>query len=617
MTIKQRITEQLKKVLEALHIPDIEVKVEYPSDPKHGDYATNVALVAFKRRKGKGERGTDYASPMELAEHIAKGLEQRDESSLLEKIEVVRPGFINFWVKDDAFIESLSWIESIMKKSVLSGKRIVVEYTDPNPFKELHIGHLYSNIIGESLCLLFEANGATVWRADYFGDVGMHVAKSIWGLREKLMASDTNFHSIADLEREPLEERVKFLGEGYAFGSNKYAESEAVQAEVKYLNKLVYLVAQQMWEREKGIKPQIDYRKGDEIDEKELDEVYQLYVFGRKWSLESFEELYQRLGTTFDGYYPESIAGEKGYRIVRENISNGIFVESEGAIIFPGESQGLHNRVFINKLGLPTYEAKELGLPEWKYEDFAYDVSYIVTANEIAGYFCVLVEALKKVQPDLGYKTHPVLHGMVRLPEGKMSSRSGNIITVAGLLDEAKNRIQKEHTEISDEVAEMVGKAAVKYAFLRSSVGKDITFDIDESISLEGNSGPYIQYTYARTQSVLRKMPNVKLQMPKKENLDSFSIGHLSLGIEERELLLLLSRFPEIVEEAAVRLAPHVLCTYLFEVAQSFNQFYQSCPVINAKEEKTRALRLLLTAKTGELMRRGLSLLGIQSPEKM
>jgi arginyl-tRNA synthetase len=593
MTLKQQLQDQLQTVLKELGI-DETPHLDYPVDPKHGDYSTNVALIAAKKL-GK--------NPLELAEEIAEVLREKT-GTIIEKAEAVKPGFVNVWVKDRELLQQTVTTEKTDNN--ISGKKISVEYTDPNPFKELHIGHLYSNIIGESLCLLFEANGATVWRADYFGDVGMHVARAIWGIREKF--KDGKFTNISDLEKEPLEERVKFLGEGYALGSNKYAEDDSVKDAVKHLNKLIYLAAQRMWEKEKGMKPLVDYRQGENIDENELEEIYNIYTVGRTWSLAYFETLYKKLGTKFDGYYPESIAGERGYQLVKDNIQKGIFVESEGAVIFPGEQYGKHTRVFINKIGLPTYEAKEIGLPVWKYEDFPYDDSYIVTANEIAGYFSVLVTALKKVHPDLGNKTHPVLHGMVKLPEGKMSSRSGNVITVEWILEEAKNRVLplvSQDIENRDEVAEMVGMAAVKYTFLKSSIGKDVTFDFDESISFDGNSGPYLQYTYARTQSVLRKATGEK-----------FEAKLTDLATEERELLRLLARLPEIVETAAERLAPNTLCTYLFDIAQAFNLFYQKHQILKAEGE-AREFRLALTKATGETIKKGLQLLGIKAPEKM
>ncbi len=588
-------------VLKDMGSESMPVTIDYPSDPKHGDYATNVALVAA-RKLGK--------NPMELAEQLAGDLRVKSKDlGWIEKVEVAKPGFINFWITNQKLIESTG---PSNKKGYFADKKIMVEYTDPNPFKELHIGHLYSNIIGESLCRIFEANGAEVRRVDYYGDVGMHVAKSVWGLMKKMRDEKV---TLEDLEKKPLTERIAFLGEGYALGSNAFTEDPKNASEIKDINYLVYMSGQEYLQKKYNWQPQIDYKKYLRPEKETLyQEVKELYEKGKDWSLENFEILYKRLGTKFDNYYPESIAGERGYKIVKENIENGIFVQSEGAIIFPGEEHGLHTRVFINTLGLPTYEAKELGLAPWKYEEFKYDLSFIVTATEIAAYFNVLVEALKKVNPELGAKTKPLLHGMVKLPEGKMSSRSGNVITVNWLIDEAKRRVMplmSDAVEDKDDVAEKVGIAAVKYAFLRSSIGKDITFDLEESVNFEGNSGPYLQYTYARTQSVLAKSKDQKSKIKDTPALNSYT-----LNPEERQVLRLIARFEEIVEEAAVRYAPSGLATYLFELAQGFNLFYQKHQILKGQEGVTQ-FRLSLTEATGKTLKQGLNLLGIQAPEKM
>lgn len=606
MTLKSHLTEKVTEVIKDLGI-EIKPNVDYPIDPTRGDYATNVALAAAKTAK---------RSPLELAEEIREALLIRDTTDkFFKKIDVAKPGFINLWVNDEkmmSIFDSLlsNKVHTDIVKSKFSKKKIVVEYTDPNPFKELHIGHLYSNIIGESLSRIFEANGAEVRRVDYYGDVGMHVAKSVWGIMEKM--KDENV-TITDLQKRTLSERINFLGEGYAMGSNSFAQDPKAADEIKDINYLVYMSGQEYLQKKLGWTPRINYKKYLRPENEKLyQKVKELYEIGKDWSLENFENLYERLGTKFDAYYPESIAGERGYKIVKDNITNGIFVESEGAVIFPGEKQGLHNRVFINKLGLPTYEAKELGLAPWKYEDSPYDWSFIVTASEISGYFSVLIAALHKVNPELGARTIPLLHGMVRLPQGKMSSRSGNVVTVNYLLDEAKKRIGplvNDTVENKEQIAEMVGIGAVKYAFLRSSIGKDIVFDLEESVSFEGNSGPYLQYTFARTQSVLEKS-NMKQIATKQFNTE------VSINSQEREVLKILIRFPDIVSEAAIRYAPHILCTYLFELASSFNLFYQKMPILKASDTE-REFRLQLVYRTGSVIKQGLFLLGIQSPERM
>jgi len=608
MQIKHQITQLLLQALNEFGI-DIIPTVEYPSDPKHGDYATNIALAAFTKTDA-------YRSPMEFAEKIVEFLGNKNrELKLFNEIHVAKPGFINFWVSKEKLIDAIKFLHTNKEKKVLVkrsfyDKKIIVEYTDPNPFKELHIGHLYSNIIGESLCRIFEANGAVVKRVDYYGDVGMHVAKSVWGIMQKM---DEDNLTLQELKKRSLTGRITYLGEGYALGSNQYIQDTNIADEIKDINYLVYMSGQEYLKKKEDWIPQIDYKKYLHADKEKLyKKVKEIYEAGKDWSLENFENLYKRLGTKFDGYYPESIAGERGYKIVKENIKSGVFIESEGAVIFPGESYGLHNRVFINKLGLPTYEAKELGLAPWKYEEFTYDLSFIVTASEIAGYFSVLLAALKKVDPELGKKTIPLLHGMVRLPQGKMSSRSGNVITVNWLLDEAKRKVRplvSNTIHNKENIAEMVGMAAVKYAFLRSSVGKDIVFDLDESISFEGNSGPYLQYTYARTQSVLQKGIEESV---KKITM----VGNHNLQAEERIVLRNLARFSEIVEESAVKYAPNVLCTYLFELAQSFNLFYQKFKILKSADTD-RDFRLFITERTGYTLKYGLELLGISSPERM
>lgn len=591
--LKQKITKLLTQILKEQGIEDIDPQVDYPADTKHGDYTTNVAMAAAKK-VGK--------NPRELAEELKKALEEKNvDAKLFEKIEIAGPGFVNLTAKIDTFITSLN--DSDASEKVLAGKKIMVEFTDPNPFKEFHIGHLYSNIVGESLCRLLEANGAEVWRVDYFGDVGMHVAKSLWGLEQKFKEDGLDLQKLAE---KPLHERIVYLGQSYALGASKYEDGNESAEEIKQLNRLIYIAAQQMWEAEKGIKPQVDYRKGQEIDEERLKEIYKLYKTGREWSLAYFETIYERLGTKFDAYYPESLAGEKGYTLVMEHLKKGIFKNSNGAVIFPGEEYGLHTRVFINQLGLPTYEAKELGLAPWKYEEFKYDQSIIVTGNEINAYFEVLITALLKINPELGEKAMHLSHGMVKLPEGKMSSRTGKIVTGEWLLDEAHKQANLLSNE--EEIAEKVAQGAIKYALLKSSIGKDVEFSFEESISFEGNSGPYLQYTYARTQSVLRKSEaNTKYKiLNTKYNLES----------EERDLLRLLVRFTEVVEDAAVRYAPNNLSTYLFELAQTYNAFYQKHQIIKADDE-IRDFRLWLTHTTGETLKSGLNLLGIQAPEKM
>lgn len=580
MDTKILITEIIEKALRELDITDVVVEIEQPKDTDHGDFSSNVALIVGKVLK---------RSPRELAKEIVKNIEDGISNvEFLDKVEIAGPGFINFWVSNEVLFKNIQQItekkDEYGKSDVLKSKRVMVEFTDPNPFKEFHIGHLYSNTVGESLSRLFEANGANVKRANYQGDVGLHVAKALYGLQQKLKNSGFTIH---EWEKKDLKERAKFLGEAYALGANAYEENEEAKKEIAELNKKVF-------------------EKDSSIQE--------LYEKGRQWTLDYFEEIYKRLGTKFDFYYFESVAGPIGLQLVLENLKKGIFEESEGAVIFPGKKYGLHNRVFINSLGLPTYEAKELGLAPTKYKDFAYDTSIIVTGNEINEYFRVLLKALSLISPDLAAKTTHISHGMVRLPSGKMSSRTGNVVTGESMLDEAKKKAEEiaknieyrtENKEKSkDDVSEVIGVGAVKYALLKNGIGKDVKFDFDEVVSFEGNSGPYLQYTYVRTHSILEKAKAKTYEFSARTKLEK----------EEAEVVRHLLHFQDVIKRAAGEYSPNLIATYLYELAQKFNLFYEKHQII---ESKHADFRLALTEATGQVLKNGLYLLGIKMVERM
>ncbi len=370
----------------------------------------------------------------------------------------------------------------------------MVEYTDPNPFKVFHIGHLMTNVIGESLARLAEFSGAEVKRANYQGDVGLHVAKALWGMMQTRDEMPN--------EGASLTERTDYLGRSYARGAAAYDEKEDAKRDIHELNKYVYAIHGHPMSVDGGTS---DVR-GHGTD------VQTLYETGRRWSLEHFEELYRKLGTKFDFYFFESEVAGPGKKLVEAHTARGIFEESDGAVVFRGEKQGLHTRVFLTKEGLPTYEAKELALAREKYEKYPYDLSLIITANEITDYFRVLLAAMREIFPDLAAKTRHVAHGMLRFASGKMSSRSGNVVTGESLIEDsmtlAREKIQRGRDIPEEEfetIAEAVGIGALKYAILRQQRSRDIMYDAEKSFSLEGDSGPYVQYAYVRARSVLEK----------------------------------------------------------------------------------------------------------------
>jgi len=595
--VMKELKEAIAKALRELELAEVVYELDHPREEGHGDYSTNVAL---KLAKQVGE------SPRELAAKIKDLIDSDIEvNRLINKVEVAGAGFVNFFLKDEVLVKQVEEVIVGKGKKSLTGKKYAVEYTDPNPFKEFHIGHLYSNLIGESIARLYEANGAEVWRGDFYGDVGMHIAKSVWGMIKKM---DREGVKLSDLEEKPIKERQQFMGQGYAEGTIEYEKDERVKEEIKDMNYMIYVASQEVLVRERGWKPLVNYERFIEGNREQYPRVKEVYQAGLKWSLAYFETYYARLGTKFDGYYPESYVGELGLKEVEKGLAMGVLsVGEEGAVVYEGERDGLHTRVFRNKMGLPTYEAKDLGLVKAKYADFAFDYSLNVFGKEIDEYYKVVKRAMEQIEPELGKKQEHLAHGMVNVPEGKMSSRKGNVITVEWLLNQARDRayqlINNESLgeEEKQKVAEQVGQGAVKYALLKSNIGDNVTFDFGQSVSFEGASGPYIQYTYARARSVVEKAEEVG--------------SELGEGIrwqgEERGIMRTLSRYAEVVEKAAREKSPSTLAMYLYELAARFNGFYNGSKIAG----ETR--RIWLTEQVTVVLRRGLEILGIQSPEKM
>ncbi len=567
MKINQQLSIIIDQVLKTLY-PEAEINfvLEHPADLTHGDYALTVAM---KLAKQLGR------NPREIAEEIIASLSHHKElHSIVDKMEVAGPGFINLTILPEVFSTNLQTIdENFGKNTLLEKKKAIVEYTDPNPFKVLHIGHLMNNTLGESFSRIIEWSGAEIKRACYQGDVGMHVAKSLWGIIAM---------GVENIPKEKsLSEQVVYLGQAYAKGSTAYSEGEEnVSEAIKKINKQVY----------------------EQSDETLND----LYAWGRLVSLDYFELQYKILGTKFDYYFFESKVASTGMALVDEYLQKGIFEESKGAIIFPGEKYDLHTRVFKNAEGLPTYEAKELGLAKIKYETYPYDLSVVVTGNEINQYFQVLLKAMSFIYPELQEKTKHIGHGMLRLPSGKMSSRTGSIIAAEDLINQVQEQVLARDTVSDSEVAMKISIAAIKFSILSQSAGSDIIFDFEKSLSFEGDTGPYLQYTYARSKSVLRKAESLGLQ----------AIAELPADWQTTEVEKIVLRLPEEVEKSLKNYSSHYIANYLLLLAHTYNSWYGNTKIIEEGNPQT-SYKLALTKAVAQTIKNGLWLLGIEIVEEM
>lgn len=531
----QELASAVEQAAKKLFKAEVSVNLERPEE-KFGDYATNVAL-RLAAQSG--------LPPRQVAERLAAELQ---DAPGIKEVGIAGPGFINF-ILDEATLSSMAASATKLPKS-LTGHEILVEFGDPNPFKEMHIGHLYALITGDGIANLLEAAGATVRRLSYHGDVGLHVAKAIWGMQQEITE----------------------ISKAYAAGAKAYEEETGAKAEIQAINEHIY-------------------RRDNEA-------INNLYARGRAQSLEGFDAIYKTLGINYDKHYFESQSMPEGLKFVQEHPK--VFKSSEGAIVYEGEKAGLHTRVFVTSRGLPTYETKDLGLAELKNKDYPKaSRSIIVTANEQAEYFKVMLAALTEIDGQLAQKTTHLSHGFVNLSTGKMSSRTGDIYAAADLLSEVKKATHEQYPD--SEIHKEVGIGAVKYSFSRHRIGPDIVFDIKESVGLEGNSGPYLQYTYARACSVLAKSSKKPAAVS-------------DLEPEERVLVRKISEYPEVVAKATSELMPHYICIYLYELAQSFNRFYEKNRVIDDPRE---AERLSLVEYYAEVLKSGLSVLGIAAPERM
>jgi len=554
--MKQAIEAALGNALRTLGVADPVVLLEHPGDLSHGDYASGVAL-RYAKQVGK--------NPRSLAEELVAALGMIDG---VEKIEIAGPGFINFHLSNTEFaknIEAARATDMWGANGREAGKSIMVEYTDPNPFKEFHIGHLMANAIGETIARLLQFSGATVTRANYQGDVGPHVAKCLWGLKKLALSAGSS----------------AALGQAYAAGAKAYEEDEAAKAEIDTINKAVY----------------------DRTDS----EINALYDEGRATSLAHFEELYHLLGTKFDHYFFESAAAPKGVALVTAHPE--VFESSDGATVFKGEKVGLHTRVFLTSKGLPTYEAKDLGLLALKQEIGNFDESITVTANEQADYFRVMLAAAKEIQEVRGIaeKTKHITHGMMRFAEGKMSSRTGNVVTGESLIEElrtvAKERAQESRADDKAALADAVAVAGIKFQILRQSTSKDIIFDRERALSLEGDSGPYLQYAHARAHQIIEKANAEGLK------------GIANAAIAPNDVVRLAHQFPEIVEQASALLEPHIIATYLTRRARAFNSWYAQEQGLDGTD--AAAHKVAIVDAVRRTLKNGLWILGIPAPEKM
>lgn len=601
--MRETIIKAIKKV-----VGTNEVTLEFPDGFQFGDYTCNVAMILAKERK---------TNPRSLAEDIVGKLNKVPNlAKIVEKIDVAGPGFINFWLKTDALVSNLIQIEEEKEKYGFSkinnalpagrqGKLAIVEYSSPNIAKPFTVGHLRSTIIGDAVANLLTATGYKVLRDNHLGDWGTQFGKQIyalkaWGDEDKITKSDNpvkelvalyvKFHNLAEVESQEEAKKDKSLDDAARAWFKKLENGD--------------LEARRLWQKC--------------ID----------------WSFVEFDRIYKTLGIEFSPEFNDGRGlGESFFEtrmgaVIKELEKNNLLTVGEAGaklVFFDGDKYP--PLMIIKKDGATLYATRDLATDKYRKEKYDPDLIINEVGSEQALYFRQIYETEKLLGwYKEGQRVH-VAHGLIRFKEGKMSTRKGNVIWMDDVLSEALTRAKKLGSE-TDELAKTVAIGALKYNDLKRDSKTDIVFDWDEILNMEGNSGPYLQYTVARCNSVIQKAPTFKGA--------SFKGEYSNLNNEELLVLRSLGRFSEVIPTASKNYSPNILCNYLYDLAQKYNVFYNKHRILVDSEQSTEyggvdgngsrltvhssptsEFRLLLTSATGQVLKNGLKLLGIQAPEKM
>jgi arginyl-tRNA synthetase len=590
MSLAAQIKTRTAKTISTLFNVELaaaDILVNQTKPEFEGDYT--VVLFALVKQLRK--------APEQLGKEIGEAL-VRDNQDLFTGFNVIK-GFLNLSVSDAYYTEFLGRLQAQEKPAPFpaTGKKIIVEYSSPNTNKPLHLGHLRNNFLGWSVAAILKATGNDVMKSCIVNDRGIHICKSMiaWQLYgEGATPETTNTkgdHLVGDYYVRFSTEHKKQTEELVAQGLSKEEAEKAAP---------IMKMTQQML---------VDWENGKP-------EVMELWRTMNGWVYKGFHETYKRIGTDFDKWYYESETYIPGKKFVEMGLERGVlFRKEDGSVWIDLTEEGLDEKLLLRKDGTSVYITQDLGLAQEKYEDFPYDQSIYVIADEQNYHMKVLQLILKKLGMPYADGIYHLSYGMVELPGGRMKSREGTVVDADDMVNEmvaeAAKKV-KEHSRIEDftegelnGLYETIGLGALKFFLLRVDPKKRMIFNPEESIEFIGFTGPFIQYTHARIRSILRK-----------EAAGSAPITGNLLKLE-KELLLLLEQYPAIIEEAAREYDPSVIANYAFLLAKTYNTFYTEHSVLKAESEEKKNLRLHICQLTANVIKDAMGLLGIRVPERM
>ena len=586
--IQQQLQLELAKGLKALF--QIEVaEIVLQETKKEFEGAYTLVVFPFTKQAGKAPA----AIATDLGEYMLANC------SIVKAYQVVQ-GFLNLSVQDSAWLGLLASVASDKNPFQLAskGEKVLIEYSSPNTNKPLHLGHLRNNFLGFSVAQILAAGGFEVVKTNLVNDRGIHICKSMLAYQ---LFGNQETPETSGLKGDHL------VGKYYVAFDVAYKEeiaelkAKGIEEEQAKKEAPILLKAQEML---------LKWEQGDE-------EVMNLWNKMNAWVFAGFEKSYQTMGVSFDKIYRESNTYLLGKKIVDEGLASGVFFQKpDGSVWINLEADGLDEKLVLRKDGTSVYITQDMGTAQLKYEDFKASQSVYVVGNEQDYHFEVLFHILKKLNKPFSQGNFHLSYGMVDLPSGKMKSREGTVVDADDLMAEMIQTAKDRTLELgkidgfteaeSNELFHNLGLGALKYFLLKVEPKKRMLFNPEESIDFQGNTGPFIQYTHARICSILRKGGEIRTVSTDSELAES-----------EQELIYLLGEYKATIAQAAANFAPSVIANYAYDLAKTFNKFYNELSILSEENEVKRNIRLTLAELTGKTIQHATSLLGIVSPNRM
>lgn len=605
MNIAGEISSSVIKAVKELYGADITENMVQLQKTKR-EFEGSLTLVVFPFLKISRQK------PEATAEAIGNWLVENCEH--VERFNVVK-GFLNLVLAQQSWIKLLNAISADEhygeRKAGADAPLVMIEYSSPNTNKPLHLGHVRNNLLGWSLAQIMEANGNRVVKTNIVNDRGIHICKSMlawlkWGNGETPETSGKKGdHLIGD----------------YYVAFDKHYREEVKELEAKF--KAEGMTDEEAEKKAKDEAPLIKEAHDMLVKWEANDpEVRALWKKMNSWVYAGFDETYKALGVGFDKIYYESQTYLKGKAKVEEGLEKGLFFRKDDNSVWADLSdEGLDQKLLLRSDGTSVYMTQDIGTAEMRFNDYPIDKMIYVVGNEQNYHFQVLSILLDRLGFKWGKELVHFSYGMVELPNGKMKSREGTVVDaddlIAAMIDDARRTSEElgKFADMSDEeraeVSRMVGMGALKYFILKVDARKNMLFNPEESIDFNGNTGPFIQYTYARIRSILRKAEAQGIAVP-----EAFS-GNVNLSVKETELIQKMNEYEAAVRQAGIDYSPSGIANYCYELTKEFNQFYHDFSILGADTDDEKALRLLIAKNVAKTLKNGMRLLGIEMPERM